>query len=267
MGFSSAFVVSNRKKPAARQLHAGVVSFLKSRGIKIAGSRGKPSLVVTIGGDGTVLCNKRHYGVPFFAIGSMTSFFCQARFSNWRQKLSRILAFPSTEGRLLLEAKLDGKKLPLALNEAGIRNPEPRVLSIHLSCGRRHYAFRADGIFFSTPTGSPAYCYSCGGSQMPRKELRYQAVALSPFRRLFAPKTFPAGRVCTLRISGCEKAQIFIDGQPAGAFTSKNTLRVKGARLRFLFAKQGQSGPPVPLAKKHPQAERRVVRPHLLFLA
>ena len=115
--------------------------------------------------------------------------------------------------------------MPPSLNEIGIRNPEPRVLSMHLEVGRhaprgpmaegvrkRHYAFRADGLLFCTPTGSPAYCYSCGGRQMKKADARFQAVAISPFRRTFAPLMLARGARCTMRMSGPERAQFFIDG-------------------------------------------------------
>ncbi len=233
MQISRAMVMANEGKPIARKVKKDVQGFLRSRGI--AHSPHSPQLLITVGGDGTVLCSKRHYGIPFFAIGSSTSFICQAKFSDWKRKLSSALSRQKLEKRLLLESRLNEKALPLSLNEIGIRNPEPRVLSLHLSIGKRHFAFRADGIMFCTPTGSPAYCYSCGGKQMKRGENAYQAVAISPFRRLFSPTIIPAGAYCTLRISGKERAQLFIDGQEAGIFTEKKTLAVRGSKKKFLF--------------------------------
>lgn len=230
-----ALVVANEKKPAARRIKKEAQLFLSSRGIDPRSA--SPQLIVTVGGDGTVLFSKKHYGKPFFSIGSKTSFICQADFSDWRKKLSRALSFPKLERRLLLEATLDGKKLPLSLNEIGIRNPEPRILSMHLQAGKRHFAFRADGVFFSTPTGSPAYCYSCGGKEMKKGEWRYQIVAIAPFRRLFRPTMASASLSCTLRISAPDTAHLFIDGQPAGAFSEKQTLKVRGSKKPFLFVK------------------------------
>lgn len=229
-----ATVIANERKYAARKVKRQVLAFLGE-------SHPRPSprkhLIITVGGDGTVLFAKKYYGTPFFAIGSATSFICQANFSNWKQKLSSTLRHEKNEKRLMLSAKLNGKTLPPCLNEIGIRNPEPRVISIHLQIGKRHYAFRADGILFSTPTGSPAYAYSCGGKEMKKGERRYQAVAISPFRRLFKPAIIPAATSCTLRISGHEKAQLFVDGQQVGTFTQKDTLRIRGSKKEFLFAK------------------------------
>jgi len=235
MEVKRAIVLANRKKPQAASLKREVERFLLLRGVAL--SQEKPQLAITIGGDGTVLYHKRHYGVPFFAIGSRTSFICQSAFPDWKRKLARALSNLRTEKRLMLSCSIDGRRMPFSLNEIGIRNPEPRVLSLHLASGKRHFAFRADGVLFCTPTGSPAYCYSCGGKQMKKGDARYQAVAISPFRRTFRPIALPRGARCTLRMSGPERAQFFIDGHLFRPFTSKNTLRVWAEKKPFLFAK------------------------------
>jgi NAD+ kinase len=234
MAIKSAAVFSNDKKGIARKVKKEVLSFLSSRGISISS---RPQLVITIGGDGTVLYNKEFYGVPFFSIGSKTSFICQSDFSNWRTKLSRALTGGKVEKRLLLECDVNGRLLPPSLNEIGIRNQNPRVLSIHIQAGKRHFAFRADGVLFSTPTGSPAYCYSCGGTEMKAGERKYQAVAIAPFRRAFSPLILPGSANLTLRISGKERGQIFIDGQEFGFLKEKDTMRVRASKTAFLFAK------------------------------
>lgn len=232
---SSAFVIANRKKAIALKIKREVEKFLLQQGVRLSAS--SPQLIITVGGDGTVLYGKKHYGSPYFAIGSRTSFICQSTLFDWKKKLPRLLRLLKTEPRLLLSSALNGKPLPLSLNEIGIRNPEPRVLSLHLSVGKKHFAFRADGMLFSTPTGSMAYCYSCGGKQMKKSGLRFQAVAIAPFLRAFSPLILPPNATCALRISGKEKAQIFIDGQKFGSFGEKDTLVVEASRKRFLFAK------------------------------
>ena len=72
---------------------------------------------------------------------------------------------------------------------------------------------------------------------MKKNGARYQAVAISPFRRTFAPLILSRGARCTLRLSGPERAQFFIDGHLFRQFTSKNTLRVWASAKPFLFAK------------------------------
>ena len=71
---------------------------------------------------------------------------------------------------------------------------------------------------------------------MKKGDSRYQAVAISPFRRTFAPLVLAREAICTLRLSGQERAQFFIDGHCFRPFTSKNTLRVWVSDRHFLFA-------------------------------
>ena len=231
---SRALVFANERKPIAIKLKKEVESFLQKEGVALASP---PQMVIAIGGDGTILFHKKHYGIPFFAIGSSTSFMCQAKFSDWKAKLAKAINRPLIEKRLLLSCKVNGKKMPLALNEVGIRNPEPRVISLHLLAGKKHFAFRSDGMLFSTPSGSPAYCYSCGGKEMKKTDTRYQIVAISPFRRLFSPTAVPRKTKCSLRISGPEKAQLFIDGQEFGILSEKDTLHIEASKKPFYFVK------------------------------
>ncbi len=227
-------VCANKNKPSALEAKKQLMKILSGKKIKISPS---PQIIITIGGDGTVFLPKQYYGVPFFSIGSKTSFICQSTFSNFKKKLLPILSNLKSEPRLMLTSRLNGKRLPLALNEVGVRNPEPRILSLHLQAGKKDYAFRADGILFSTPTGSPAYCYSCGGVEMKKSDKRYQAVAISPFRRLFSHLAIPASTKCTLRLSGPERAQLFVDGQSVGWMDGKKTLTVRASKKPFYFAK------------------------------
>ena len=89
---SRALVIANEKKPIARKVKKEVRNFLLPRGIRI--SQSKPQLLITVGGDGTVLFPKKYYGIPFFSIGSKTSFICQSDFSNWKKKRGRCLSRP-----------------------------------------------------------------------------------------------------------------------------------------------------------------------------
>ncbi|MCX8194729.1 MAG: hypothetical protein N3G22_01300 [Candidatus Micrarchaeota archaeon] len=227
-------IVANEKKPIARQVKKAVAQFLVQHNIRPAA---KPQLVITVGGDGTVLFSKKYYGVPFFAIGSSTSFICQATFRDWKEKLSRAISSLEAERRLLLEGRIGKKRLPLALNEVGVRSREPRMVSIYLRANGKEFAFRADGIIFSTPTGSPAYCYSCGGRQMKRADSCFQAVAIAPFRRAFSPTVLGKSTVCEVMTSASKQPDVFVDGQVVGRLANGEKLTVKASKKGFYFAK------------------------------
>lgn len=234
MMVSRAKVLANPKKIAAMKAKKEVEKFLAEMGVS---TKGNPQLVITIGGDGTVLYHKKYYGIPFFAIGSRTSFLCQADFSDWKGKLSRAIRSLKCEKRLMLCCKVGKKRMPLALNEIGVRSPSPRVLSIYVQIGKKHCAFRADGMLFCTPTGSGAYCYSCYGKKMAKQSESYQLVAISPFMRAFKPTIVPKSTKCRLRLGKGNSAILFIDGQFSFRFRQGGMLEVEACRKPFLFAK------------------------------
>jgi len=193
----------------ARQLHR----FLRRRGIAVTHAPQHADLLITIGGDGTILREKRHCDLPIFGIGSESSFICQARRHDWRGRLSRALRRPRVEERMMLESTLNGRLLEDALNEVFIRNSDHRVLEFELRVNGRRFNFTADGVIFSTPTGSTAYAYSAGGRELRPNAGKYEIVGLAPYRRGFSPLVVPEGTRSTLIVHTTRPAIAVIDGQ------------------------------------------------------
>lgn len=213
MKLRSVGLVSNPGKPKAVELHREISAFLRARGVRVLPPT-RAQVLVTVGGDGTILSAKARYPRPIFAVGSHTSFLCQTLFSRWQNDFARLVKNGFyLEKRTLLSSALDGKPLPDALNEVVIRNREHRILALHLIVGPRHYLFRADGIMFSTATGSRAYAYSCGGKEMKKDSRHYQIVAIAPFRRIFKPMMVKAGVRSRVIVESTCTADAVVDGQ------------------------------------------------------
>lgn len=230
----SAYVVANPKKLHAAKVKQEVEEFLKEKGIEVT-LGGK--LLVTIGGDGTILHNNRHFDKDIFAIGSASSFLCQAKLEDWKEKLGKILGGYKVQKRMMLASELDGKRLPDALNEVCARNKEHRILMLGLDVGQKHHEFRADGVMFATPTGSRAYCYSCGGEELSADAKSYEAVAIAPFRREFAPTIVPASVKCRLVVESECDADVVIDGQEVFPLKQKSVVKVwvSGKYAKFVI--------------------------------
>lgn len=233
MRLGSALVIANPLKKEALALKPKVEAYLRANGIAL---RSNADVIITISGDGTILYTKQFYKKPFFGIGHKESFISQADERNWRRMLERIIARGSSvERRLMLSGVLNGRRVEDALNEICVRSRKHVVLSMELSVGAKRFSFRGDGIIFATPTGSTAYAYSCGGSEMPRSARNYQIVPIAPYRRKFKPMIAKAQ--ATLRIA-CEcPADLIVDGQFVHALRKNNALRVRIAKRGMEFVR------------------------------
>jgi len=231
MRIRSALVIANPLKKQALALKPQVERYLASRGIAIERDA---DFIITISGDGTILYTKQFYKKPFFGIGHKESFISQADERNWKRMLGRIIARGSSvERRLMLSGVLNGERFEDALNEICVRSRKHIVLSMELSVAGKRFSFSGDGIIFATPTGSTAYAYSCGGSEMPRDSRSYQIVPIAPYRRKFKPMI--TKQPATLRVA-CEcPADLIVDGQFVHPLRRRSTLRIRIAKREMEF--------------------------------
>jgi NAD+ kinase len=230
----SATVVANPKKGWAEATMSEVKSYLSTKGVRVSDSG---EILIAIGGDGTILYNKPHYNKPIFGIGSHTSSLCQARHDNWKQILPKLLSGYKVEKRLMLSSKLDGIALPEALNEVAIRNRAHRILVLMVKIGSKPHVFSADGILFSTSTGSTAYCYSAGGKIMTPASRKYQAVAIAPYKREFSPSMIDEKTKSMVEVESECDADVIIDGQFVFPMRKKSVVEVWASPDSALFVK------------------------------
>jgi len=209
MKIRSAVVVPNPKKQRAVRLKSDVESFLRHHGVK---AKQEGDILVTIGGDGTMLYNKKMYHQPIFGIGSDRSSICQSSFKNWRNVLSKILRSCRVEWRSMLTCRISGKTHEDALNEICILSRDHRVIELCLSFLGRRKIFRADGVLFSTPTGSTAYAYSAGAPKLSPLARKYEIVPVAPYKREFKPVVVPDSTECEVKVLA-GNADLMIDGQ------------------------------------------------------
>lgn len=139
-------------------------------------------LVITIGGDGTVL-GSSHYvrqgmllGVNS-APGDSVGYFCHATRLTFARGLNDILAArwrPVELSRLAVT--LDGTPLPeLALNDVLIAHDCPAATTRYLlRFGNDEEEQRSSGLWISTAAGSTAGIHSAGGAVMPKRSRRLQ---------------------------------------------------------------------------------------------
>jgi NAD+ kinase len=218
----SAFVTSNPKKRVAVELKKEVEAFLEKRGVEV---RKGGDILITIGGDGTMLYNKDRYAQPIFGIGNEKSFICQSNFRNWRGKLSAVLRSSRIEWRSMLRCSIFGRVYENALNEICIRSRDHRVIDVSLSFSGKNRKFRADGVLFSTPTGSSAYAYSTGAPQLSPLARRYEVVPIAPYRRESKPVILLDSAKCEVSVTA-GNADLVIDGQFVHGVRLNSKIRI-----------------------------------------
>jgi NAD+ kinase len=148
---------------------------LNDRGKCVAkGELGKHSdLLITFGGDGTLLSVARHApkDVPILGVNMGTlGFLTEVQVEDFPQVIERVLAGDyESEQRVALDVTVRGHgrdhRVYRVLNDATInKSALARIIEMRVTVGGEFVSsFRADGLIIATPTGSTAYNLSAGG--------------------------------------------------------------------------------------------------------
>jgi len=198
----------------------------------------QPDLVIVLGGDGTILSVVRSMldqGAPFVGVNlGKVGFLAEISPTIWQEQLSRIFrsAFRVSR-RLVLGYRIvrqEGESISgVAINELVISRGElARLISLDLESSQGTLqCIRADGLIFSTPTGSTAYCISAGG---PLVHPEMQGIVLTPvcvFLHDFKPLVMPASESFLVRVCpDSPEAYVTVDGQTGYVLNAGDVLMV-----------------------------------------
>ncbi len=162
---------------------------LNDRGTCVAkGDLGKHSdLLITFGGDGTLLSVARHApkSIPILGVNMGTlGFLTEVTVEEFPEVMERVLAGDyESEERVALDVVVRGPgrdhRVYRVLNDATInKSALARIIEMRVTVGGEFVSsFRADGLIIATPTGSTAYNLSAGG---PIIYPTMEAVVLTP---------------------------------------------------------------------------------------
>jgi NAD+ kinase len=207
-------------------------------------------LVITVGGDGTLLTAAHHVGAgAALAVNSAPAdsvgHFCLTDRHGFEARLEAV-----EEGRLRplslsrLAATLDARALPeLATNDLLVVHDHPAATSRYrLKVGGTSEEHRSSGLWIATAAGSTAGIRSAGGWPMPlrsrRLQYRVRELYREPGRRYRLEAGFvPAAASLTVE-SRMEAGYVFIDGaRTAYRFRFGANLEVRASeRPLHLFA-------------------------------
>lgn len=165
-----------------------ISGLLKSLGIELTENPQQADLAILLGGDGTFLFWQSKINCPLLGIktGGVGHYLSSSK-NDFLEKIKKVLQ--GKEGKdyfihkfLRLEATLNGKKLPPALNEYLISPIYTRkMFSCKLKVKGKESLERNSGVIIYTPTGSTAFASSAGGKKLNWDEKKIGIIALAPY--------------------------------------------------------------------------------------
>ncbi|WP_041401233.1 NAD(+)/NADH kinase [Salinispira pacifica] len=258
-------IVANYQKPEAKPLSHSIQIFLEEKGVKseVFGFSGKADLVcernydlaITLGGDGTVLFASRilaPLNIPILPINlGNFGFITEVSKDDWQNDLERVLKGEVNLGsRMMLSfnlkndaSKRGGEELcGRAMNDVVISGSGISKLvnlMVHLD-ESEHIEYKADGIIFSTSTGSTAYSAAAGG---PILHPEMNAIILNPicpFTLSHRPLVLPSESELRVEIAEDQRTELTltVDGQLSYPLKSGDELFIRKASsaARILYS-------------------------------
>jgi len=206
----------------------------------------KVDMVVTVGGDGTILRTLQSVEKPIFAINSGgMGFLAEVESKYAIEGLKRIIEGKyNVEERAKLKVILDGKRLPDAANEVTVQTAKiAKILYLQLFVENELLEMLgADGVIVATPTGSTSYALSAGGPIMDPSVDAMVIAPLAPFKLSARPWIIPIDKKIEIKLlPKSKKTRLVIDGYHTKDVTIKNKIVVTGSEKKARFVRFGES--------------------------
>jgi NAD+ kinase len=218
----------------------------------------KPSLVIVLGGDGTLLAIGRIFArtdTPILSVnlGSL-GFLTEVRLSS---------LYPTLEGwcdncctiddRFMLHAELwrEGKCIvgfeavnDIVLSKSAIARMAEFAIELDTMLVAR---FRADGVIVSTPTGSTAYTLAANGPILVPTVDALVITPICPHLLTLRPIVVPSNAALTLRIDGPKGGLpnptiLTVDGQQAVDLCPGDELHCHRSKYSVKLVRLGENG-------------------------
>jgi NAD+ kinase len=251
--------------PAALDYAARIIADLRQRGLGVCldystadklddrgrcvtkGDLGKHSdLLITFGGDGTLLSVARHApaDVPILGVNMGTlGFLTEVRVEEFPETLEHVLAddFHSEE-RMTFDVSV-GARSYRVLNDATInKSALARIVDMRVFVSGAFVSnFRADGLIVATPTGSTAYNLSAGGPIVHPAMSAIVITPICPHMLTNRPIVLPDSLDVEIRIA-TEKQEIFLtlDGQEGLPLTGDDAVHIRRSSTSVRLVRTGE---------------------------
>lgn len=242
---------------AAYILARELESFLVSKGVsawlcsaweeeKARGLVDSTDLILTIGGDGTILRAAQvalPAQIPITGINlGRLGFMTELSTDEAREQLPALLAGNGwIDERFTLEVQfssVEGPRTYNALNDVVLaRGAITRLVRVEaIVDGEPLTTFKADGVIVATATGSTGYSLAAGGPILHPQANEFILLPVSPHLSLAYPMVLPATAEVGLRISTPHPATLSVDGHINLQVISGMMIAVRHSahKVRFL---------------------------------
>ena len=252
-------IIANPKKPKVKETIQGIINWAEKNKVEFYLGQElipliehknkafpreelprKAEVIISLGGDGTMLASARAVGKngnPILGINLKSfGFLTEISTDNMENTLNRVLKKDyRLEKRMVLKAQIvdDNEPYLYALNDVVIdKGGVARLIQMHLFDNEEFIcSYSADGLIVSTPTGSTAYSLASGG---PIINPRLNAIIVTPI----CPHTLASRPIIFLENDklkvkvesiGERDAVLTADGQVARAVKSGKSVIVEKA--------------------------------------
>jgi len=207
------------------------------------------SLVVVIGGDGTILRGAelaRHAGVPLLGVNlGRIGFLAEAEPSDLAAVADHIIGGNFTvEERLAVDVvvTLDGAVLhrDWALNEFSVEKvARERMLEVEVEVDRRPLSrWGCDGVVVATPTGSTAYAFSAGGPVVWPEVAAMLVVPLSAHALFARPIVVAPNAIISVALRPhTQRGVLWADGRRTAELPAGALIEVRASDRPVSFAR------------------------------
>ncbi len=210
-------------------------------------------LVITLGGDGTVLYTARFLqdrGIPMLAVNLGTfGYITEISVNEWKEAFEQFLAGESRISRRMMirvTVYRQDRKIWQAhgLNEmVATSSGLSKVVNLELAINSTHAGyFRADGIIIATPTGSTGYSLAAGGPILDADLSALIVTPVCPFTLSNRPLVVNAETQLTLTIPSGQRTDLVlsVDGQGFCPLEEGDTVIVERSHSRTLLITSGR---------------------------
>jgi NAD+ kinase len=208
----------------------------------------RSDLLITFGGDGTLLSVARHAPehVPIIGVNMGTlGFLTEIRVDEFPAVLDKVLAGEyNVEPRVAFEVSVSGTQRDSSvryrvLNDCAInKSAVARIIEMRVSvAGLFVSTFRGDGLIIATPTGSTAYNLSAGGPIIYPTMSAVVLTPICPHMLTNRPLVLPDELDIEIRLTTPDARDIFLslDGQEGFEIGDSDAICIRKSEERVLL--------------------------------